>query len=194
MKNFTRLAALLLIAAAPRAAAAQDGPKWKPYQFKGNERFEYKMVMTEGEEKKESGYILDIRKKGPEDWELSSTNRSPIKAPQIGAEHLLGGFGGALSPMLFLMNPLYGAFIEQVEMKEGEKMSLFGAGVIKVGAKEKFGGREGFACKLFTKMEDKDVLTWEWTVDLELALPIKSITYENGKEKTRCELVSYKKD
>lgn len=193
MKQVAAVVAFALLAVS-RPAAAQDGTKWKPYQFKGNERYEYKMIMIEGEEKKESGYILDLRKKGSEEWEITTSNRNTAKVAQVGAEQLLGQFGGALSPMLFLMNPLYGAFIEQVELKEGEKMSLFGAGVIKVGAKEKVGGREGFNCKLYTKMEDKDVLTWEWTVDLELALPIKSITYENGKEKTRCELLSYKKD
>lgn len=186
-------AVVVLALLAPRADAQEAG-KWKPYQFKGNERYEYKMVMLEGEEKKESGYILDLRKKGADEWEITSSNRNGVKAPQIGAEHLFGNVGGALSPIMFLMNPLYGAFIEQVELKEGEKMSLFGAGVIKVGAKEKVGGREGWNCKLYTKMEDKDVLTWEWTVDPELGLPIKSVTYDGGKEKTRCELVGYKKD
>jgi len=183
----------LVVLLVPRPAVAQDGAKWKPYQFKGDERYEYKTVMIEGEEKKESGYILDIRKKGAEDWEISTTVRNGVKTAKIGAEHLYGSFG-AMSPVLYLMNPLYGAFLEQVELKEGEKMSLFGAGVIKVGAKETVGGRTGFNCKLYTKMEDKDVLTWEWTVDPELALPIKSITYEGGKEKIRAELVSYKKD
>lgn len=187
-------ALMLLCVCVPAAAQDGAGTKWKPYQFKGNERYEYKMLMIEGDERKESGYVLDVRRKGAEDWELTTSNRNAVKAPQIGAEHLMGNAGGALSPLMFLMNPLFGSFVEQVDMKEGEKMSLFGAGLIKVGAKEKVGGREGFNCKLFTKMDDKDVLTWEWVVDLELALPIKSITYENGKEKTRCELAAYKKD
>jgi hypothetical protein len=192
MRTMLGVLALALLVL-PRPAAAQDGSKWKPYQFKGNERYEYKMLMIEGEEKKESGYILEVKKKGPEDWDIATTVKNSVKTEQVGAEQLLGSFG-ALSPALYLMNPLYGAFMEQVEMKEGEKMSLFGAGVIKVGAKEKVGGREGFNCKLYSKMDDKDVLTWEWTVDTALALPIKSITYEGGKEKIRVELLSYKKD
>jgi len=99
-----------------------------------------------------------------------------------------------LSPMMFLMNPLLGAFIEQVELKEGEKMSLFGAGVVKVTKKETVAGRTGFICEMYTKQEDKDVLTWTVTIDPELGLPIRSITYEGGKEKHRAELVTYKKD
>jgi hypothetical protein len=192
VRNFIGVLALAILVV-PRPAAAQEGAKWKPYQFKGNERYEYKMVTIEGEEKKESVYILEVKKKGPEDWEISTTVRNGVKVAEIGAEQLLGGLG-AISPALYLMNPLYGAFIEQVEMKEGEKMSLFGAGMIKVGAKETVGGRAGLNCKLFTKAEDKDVLTWEWTVDTALALPIKSVTYEGGKEKVRVELLSYKKD
>lgn len=194
MKHAAGILALALLAA-PRSAPAQEsGAKWKPYQFKGSERYEYRMATFEGDEKKESVYILEVRKKGAGEWEVGTTVRNGVKAPQIGAEQILGGSFGAMSPALYLMNPLYGAFIEQVEMKEGEKMSLFGAGLIKVGGKETVGGRTGLTCRLFTKMDDKDILTWEWTVDTDLALPIKSVTYEAGKEKARIELLSFKRD
>ena len=101
---------------------------------------------------------------------------------------------GLGSPAMLLINPLFGAFLEPVELKEGEKMSLFGAGVVKVTKKETVGGRSGFICELYTKQEDKDVLTWACTVDPDLALPIRSITFDGGKEKYRMDLVSYKKD
>jgi hypothetical protein len=175
------------------SVSAQDGKKWKPYQFVGNERYEYKIAILEAEEKKESGYILDLRKKGDDQLEVTSSTRNLMKKEQ-GAEIILGGGMMGLSPMLFLMNPLLGAFIEQVELKEGEKMSLFGAGVVKVTKKETVAGRTGFTCEMYTKVEDKDVLTWVVTIDPELALPIRSITYEGGKEKHRAELLSYKKD
>jgi hypothetical protein len=194
VKHVAGILAVAILAAARPAGAQETGTKWKPYQFKGSERYEYRMTTFEGDDKKESVYILEIRKKGAEEWEVGTTVRNGVKAAQIGAEQILGGSFGAMSPALYLMNPLYGAFIEQVEMKEGEKMSLFGAGVIKVGGKETVGGRTGLACKLFTKMDDKDVLTWEWTVDTDLALPIRSVTYEAGKEKARVELVSFKRD
>lgn len=35
--------------------------KWQPYQFKGNERFEYKIIWNENEEPVEITYILDIK-------------------------------------------------------------------------------------------------------------------------------------
>jgi len=176
------------------AAAAQEGKKWKPYQFTGNEGYEYKVIMLDGEEKKEMIYILDVRKKGEEDWEVTSSYRNTVKKTTQGAEILMGGMGMGLSPALFLMNPLFGAFLEQVELKEGEKMSLFGAGVIKVTKKETVGGRTGFTAELYTKHDDKEQLTWACTVDPALALPIRSITFESGKEKYRMELISYKKD
>jgi hypothetical protein len=111
-----------------------------------------------------------------------------------GPELLMGGLGMGLSPAMLVMNPLFGAFLEQVELKEGEKMSLFGAGLVKVTKKEEVGGRTGLICELYTKQDDKDVLTWSCTVDPALALPIRSITYEEGKERHRMDLVSYKKD
>jgi hypothetical protein len=177
----------------PWVASAQDAKKWKPYQFVGNERYEYKVTMTEGEEKKESGFALDVRKKGEEDWDVTWSSRNTMKKTQ-GAEVLMGGMGLGVSPAMLLMNPLFGAFLEQVELKEGEKMSLFGAGVVKVTKKETVGGRSGFVCELYTKQDDKDQLTWSCTVDPELALPIRSITYDAGKEKHRMDLLSYKKD
>lgn len=181
--------ALLLLSL---AASAQDAKKWKPFQFAGNERYEYKMVSLEGDERKEMGFILDIRKKGAEDWEVTWSVKSTMKKTQS-AEVLVGGWAG-LSPSLVLMNPIFGAFLEQVELKEGEKMSLLGAGVVKVTKKETVGDRTGFACELYTKQEDKDVLTWTCTIDPALGLPIRSIVYEEEKEKLRMDLISYKKD
>jgi hypothetical protein len=193
MNRHVRLLACAL-ALLPAVAFAQDGKKWKPYQFTGNERYEYKVLVTDGEEKKESMFALDVRKKGEEDWDVTTSYRNTVKKSAQGAEILMGGMGMGLTPALFLMNPLFGAFLEQVELKEGEKMSLFGAGVIKVTKKETVGGRTGLICELYTKQDDKDQLTWVCTVDPALALPIRSVTYEAGKEKYRMELVSYKKD
>ena len=184
----------LALAFVPRGVSAQDGNKWKPYQFKGNERFEYKVITVDGDVRKEMGYVLDVRNKGAEDWDVTTSVKNTMKKSSQGAEILMGGLTMGLSPAMFLMNPLFGAFMEQVELKEGEKMSLFGAGVIKVTKKETVGGRTGFTCELYTKQDNKDELTWSCTVDPTLALPIRSITFEGGKEKHRMELVSYHKD
>jgi hypothetical protein len=192
VRNFIGVLALAILIV-PRPAAAQEGAKWKPYQFKGNERYEYKVLMIEGEEKKESGYILEVTKKGPEDWDLATTVKTAVKSPQLGAEQLFGG-SGKKSPGIFLLNSFHAAFIAQVEMKEGAMASLSGAGVIRVGVKETVGGRSGFPCKFYTRMEDKDVLSWEWTIDPDLALPLKSVAYVGGQGQIRIELVAYKKD
>jgi hypothetical protein len=187
MKTAAVLAALMAL-----PAAAQDGKKWKPYQFSGDERYEFKLTSTEGEEKKESGFILDIRKKGAEDFDVTWSTKSAMKRSQ-GPELLLGGLTVS-SPAVLAMNPVFGVFLEQLELKEGEKMSLFGAGLVKVVKKEQVGGRTGFVCELYTKQEDKDVLAWSCTIDPALALPIRSIAYEGGQERHRLELLSYKKD
>src|SRR3974390_1243799 len=97
--------ALVFLAAARPAPAQETGTKWKPYQFKGSERYEYKMITIDGEDKKESVYILEVRKKRPGEWEVGTTVRNGVKAEQIGAEQILGGSFGAMSPALYLMNP-----------------------------------------------------------------------------------------
>src|SRR5437762_10973919 len=94
-----------------RPAAAQDGNKWKPYQFTGNEKYDYKISMMEGEEKKDGGFSLDIRKKDEENWDVTVANKTAMKKTQ-GAEVLMGNLGLGMSPAMFLMNPFYGAFIE----------------------------------------------------------------------------------
>lgn len=178
----------------PSPSSAQDEKKnWKPFQFTGNERYDYKVVMTDGEEKKESGWSLDIRKKGEDEWDVTWATKSAMKKTAQGQEILMGGMAG-LSPAMFLVNPFYGAFLEQVELKEGEKTSLLGAATIKVIKKETVGGRTGFVCELYTKQDDKEQMTWSCTIDPALALPIRSITFEGGKEKYRLDLSGYKKD
>ena len=191
MKIFTIVLALLALSPV-EGLAPQDGKKWKPFEFAGNERFEYKLVQSDEEGKKESGFGLDLRKKGEDQLEVTWSNRAVMKKDQ-GAEILMGG-GSGLLPSIVLFNPGFSGFFEQVELKGGEKMSILGFGVIKVGAKESVGGRSGFPCTLYTKQDDKELAAFQWTIDPELGLPIRSVTYEEGKEKIRAELVSYKKD
>jgi len=193
MKHSLLILALALTCA-PRGVSAQDGNKWKPYQFKGNERYEYKVVMTDGDSRKEMGYVFDIRNKGAEDWDVTTSFKNTLKKSTPGPEVLMSGLSMGMSPALLLMNPLFGMFLEQVELKEGGKGDLLGVGLIKVTKKETVGGRTGLICEFYTKAENKDVLAFTCTIDPELALPIKSITLEEGKEKVRMELVSYKKD
>jgi hypothetical protein len=184
------LAVLFLLLALP--AGAHDAKKWKPYQFSGDERYEYKVTTLEGDEKKESGFVLDVRKKGSEDWDVTWSTKAVMKRTQ-GPELLVGGLA-MVSPTVPVINPVFGIFLEQVDLKVGEKMSLLGAGLVKVVRQEQVGGRTGYVCELYTRQEDKDVQAWSCTIDPALAMPIRSIAFEEGKEKHRLELVAHKKD
>jgi hypothetical protein len=188
--TFVALAALTGVLAAT-TSRPQDS-KWHPFQFKGNERYDYKLTTLEGEERKETGFALDI-KKAANDYEVTWSVRSKLKADELNEQAMLVGWTTAV-PAWTIMNPMYAMFVNDLELKEGEKMSVFGAGTVKVVAKETVGGRSGFKCQFSAKEGDKETLTWEWTVDPELALPIKSIMYSDGKESSRAELTAYKKD
>jgi hypothetical protein len=192
-----KLALAALALAVPVALATTSprpqGTKWKPFQFRGNERFDYKLVVDDGGTPKETGFALDIRKKSEEDFDVTWSIKSALKKDELNEQTLLVGWANA-APAWAIMNPMYAMFVNDLELKEGEKMSLFGAGTVKVTGKETIAGRTGFICQYFQKTEDSEDLVWQWTVDPELALPLKSIVHDGGRETSRAELTGYEKD
>ena len=136
--------------------------KWQPYQFKGNERFEFKISFEENENKGEAFYILDIKESseksasGEEVYEVSYITKGTLTKDELGPETafgLMGSYGISLN--MLVINPAYGFFFSQMDLKVGEKMNFFGAGIIKVIGKEKIAGREGFVCQLFQADEEE---------------------------------------
>jgi len=171
--------------------------KWQPYQFKGNEYFEFKILLEEDEETKEAIYILDIResdKKSPDGedvFEVTYTTKGTLTKDELGPETafgLMGSYGISLNMMV--INPAYGFFFSQMDLKVGEKMNFFGAGIIKVIRKEKIAGREGFVCQLF-QADEEDKMIAEWVIDPELALPLKSKIFEDNELQGQIELIKY---
>lgn len=187
-------AALAVSFALPSVSPPEQDTKWKPFQFRGNERYEFKLSTDDGGDKpKETGFALDIRTKSDSEYDVTWSVKSVVKKEELNEQTMLSSWAGA-APAWVIMNPMYAMFVNELELKEGEKLSLFGAGVVKVTGKETVGGRTGFVCQMLTKSDDKEELTWEWTVDPELALPIKSIMFDGGRVTSRAELTGYKKD
>ena len=171
--------------------------KWEPYQFKGNEYFEYKILLEEDEEKGEAIYILDIKKSseksksGEEVFEVSYTTKGTLTKDELGAETAFGLWGVyGISLSMLVINPAYAFFFSQMDLKVGEKMNFFGAGIIKVIGKEKIAGREGFVCQLF-QADEEDKMLAEWVIDPELALPLRSKIFEDNELQGQIELIKY---
>jgi hypothetical protein len=171
--------------------------KWQPYQFKGDERFEYKILWNENEEPVEITYILDIKidpeksQEGEEIYEVSYTTKGTLTKDELGQETAFG-LGGAygISLNMLVINPAYGFFFSQIDLKVGEKMNFFGAGIVKVTAMEEIAGRSGFVCQLFSP-EEEDKMLAEWVIDPELALPLRSKTYGDNGIEGEIELLNY---
>jgi hypothetical protein len=171
--------------------------KWQPYQFKGDERFEYKIIWNEDEEPVEIIYILDIKKgpeksqEGEEVYEVAYTTKGTLTKDKLGQETAFG-LGGAygISLNMLVINPAYGFFFSQMDLKVGEKMSFFGAGIVKVTAMEEIAGRSGFVCQLFSP-EEEDKMLAEWVIDPELALPLRSKTFGDDGIEGEIELLNY---
>jgi hypothetical protein len=174
--------------------------KWQPYQFKGNERFEYKVIWEMRKEKKEATYIMDIKKsgkktkEGEEIFEVSYTTKGTLKKQELRQEAaygLWGTYGISLSALI--LNPFYQIYLTQIDLKVGEKMSFYGAGIMKVIGKQKVAGREGFICQLFQTRKDKEELTAEWIIDPELAMPLRSKVFKKEQVESEAELIKYRR-
>jgi ATP-dependent RNA circularization protein (DNA/RNA ligase family) len=91
---------------------------------------------------------------------------------------------------MLVINPAYGFFFSQMDLKVGEKMNFFGAGIIKVIGKQKIAGREGFVCQLFQADEEEKMIA-EWVIDPDLALPLRSKIFDDNELQGQIELVKY---
>ena len=170
--------------------------KWEPYQFKDNEKYEFKIISMEDGKQNEAYYGLEMRKssKNADMVEVTYTTRGEVPASELGAETAFGLWNvyGMSLGMAFL-NPAYSFFFAQLDLVEGGNMNFYGAGTVKVTGKETVGGREGFLCKLTQPGDGGDQLVTEWTIDPALALPIKSIIYDEGQVQSKVELIKYTK-
>jgi hypothetical protein len=192
-----RLAFALLALLALVPAAGAD--KWTPFAFHETERFEFKTEMRDGDRMVEGGYILELKptdKKNAEGQtliEVSVTTRSFSAKDRIESDpagEVMGRHAVGMSMMT--MNPMYAAIFQQVDMTVGEKMSLFGAGVVKVTATEKIADHDGFVCQYFQPGEGgKDQMVAEYVIDPALALPLRSKMFSDGALQSSMELTAY---
>jgi len=167
--------------------------KWEPYQFRGDERFEYKILWEEDEERGEIIYILDIKRseKDEEVFEVTYTTKGTLTKDELGPETAFGLWGVyGISLSMLVINPAYAFFFSQMDLKVGEKMNFFGAGIIKIIGKEKIAGREGFVCQLF-RPDEEDKMLAEWVINPELALPLRSKIFEDNELQGQIELIKY---
>jgi len=168
--------------------------KWQPYQFKGNERFEYEVISWEDEEEKEALYILDIKELEEDIFEVTYITKGTLKKEELGMETaygLWGSYGVSLNALI--LNPFHYIYFQEMDLEVGEKMSFWGAGLIKVIEKEEIAGREGFVCQLFQTRKDKEELAAEWIVDPELAMPLRSKVFKKEQVESEAELIKYRR-
>ncbi len=82
--------------------------KWQLGQFRGDERFEYKILWGEDEEKAEVIYILDIKKskKDEEIFEVTYTTKGTLTKDELGLETAFGLWGVyGISLSMLVINP-----------------------------------------------------------------------------------------
>jgi hypothetical protein len=179
------------------AFALAHAQAWEPYAFQGDERFEY---VIHGSGQDEVIYILDIRREGEENGEaryrVSYTTESVVTASQLGADMAFGGaFGMSLN--MAILNPMYmmfmGPMFGDLEWEVGERLSLFGMGRMTITGTETVAGHEGFVVQFESGQGDERELAAEWVINPEIALPLRSRTYERGEVAMEAVLRSYQR-
>jgi len=173
---------------------------WQPYQFSGDEKYEFRITYDEGSDMKTGLYGIEIKatnetdQNGEKLHEVIYTTRGKIPESELGEQTAFGMWGAyGMSLSFVFLNPMYAMLFQQMEFEVGEKMSFFGAGTAKVTGKETVGNREGYICKYYQKEDSGEVLIGEWTIDPDLAFPIKSIMYDDEEVVSKIELISYDK-
>ena len=192
------LLAGLLGAAAPGLVRAAQG--WKPWQFGTNEHYEFTIHDHTNPEAKPVGVVLDLRPAGASEGgeelvTVSYTTATDVPASELGPQTAFGGAAGmGMGLGLMLINPMIVAFMDQVTLEVGEKMALFGAGRIEVTAREEIAGVEGFVCRYLGPKEQGEPLLGEWVVHPDVAIPLRSVTYDaQGKKAQEIVMTRFQK-
>lgn len=193
---------LLLFTFAITVTMITNAQGWEPYNFSGDEKYEFEITYFENDGPKTGFYGIEINSTSKTDdegeklYEVIYTNKGFIPESELGEQTAFGfwsSYGMSLS-FLFL-NPMYTMLFQQMEFEVGEKMSFFGAGKAEITGKESIAGRNGYVCKYFQKDEEKgDILVGEWVIDPELAFPLRSVMYDGDVEQSKIELINYNKD
>lgn len=178
-----------LLGAAGVSVFVQEG--WKPWQFGENERYELVMTDWSSGEAKVVGMVLDLSPAkqaagdGERQVEVSYTTKVAVPVSELGPQTAFGGAAGfGMGPAMLMLNPMASGFMDQMTLAVGEKMSLFGAGRIEITGKEELAGIEGFVCKFFGPKQQDEPLQFEWVVHPDLAMPLRSVTYDDQGNKT----------
>jgi hypothetical protein len=156
---------------------------WQPYQFEPkNQEYKYKITSYEGEIEKVSIYELVMEEKESGQMEVSVKTTWSVGGDELD-QQILGGWwaGGAFGLTMAFINPMYAAFFGGLDLKVGNKMSFFGAGVVEVTGTEKVAGRTGFVCQLLN--EDGGIVLGRYVVDPTVPLPLKTELFEEDGAK-----------
>jgi hypothetical protein len=190
---------LTLVTAALLIALSTNSQGWEPYNFNGDEKYEFEITYYDNNEATTGYYGIEMKSTGKTDengeklYEVVYTNKGMIPESELGEQTAFGfwsSYGMSLS--FVFLNPMYTMLFQQMEFEVGEKMSFFGAGKAEITGKETIAGRNGYVCKYFQKDEEKgDVLVGEWVIDPELGFPLKSIMYDEDEIQSKIELTNY---
>jgi hypothetical protein len=192
---------LVLFTAFLSIAMLANAQGWEPYQFSGDEKYEFEITYFDNDDEKTGFYGIEMKSTGQTDengeklYEVIYTTKGFIPESELGQQTAFGYWGAyGMSLSFVFLNPMYMMMFQQMEFEVGEKMSFFGAGKAEITGKENIAGRNGYVCKYYQKDDEKgDVLMGEWVIDPDLGFPLRSIMYDDGEIQSEILLLNYTK-
>lgn len=169
--------------------------KWRPYQFKEKELYQYQITAVEKGKTRTAIYSIRIKPAGEGMVEVTYSTTGKFPKAKLGAGTAWGFWGswGGASLSMIAMNPAFSAFLTQLDIKDGGSWSM-GPMQLKVTGKETVAGREGHIVKMSMNEGDGAKVKCEWTIDPALALPLKSKFFGDKDESYSMVLTKYSTD
>lgn len=203
MKAFSKklvMAMVLLTVAMVGAAVSAQG--WQPYAFEVSESYQFRVVTYEQDGYEDDDWTIprmvpkvmnyefavratgDVNEYDEPLFQVSTTHTQVMPQSSIAESAGFGGFGGqAFLDFGVMMNPFVFMFIqpffEETEWEVGERMSILGFGRVSISGEETLAGRKGYVIQLETGDAGSRVVTGEWIIDPDLAMPIGVRNYDD---------------
>lgn len=170
---------------------------WIPFQFKGTEIYEYKVVydMERLGKTDNPTFVLKMTSKDEKFYDMVFSVTLPVEKDKLSSEFMgkLSGTTKFFLEMIFSL-PFMSMIFYEADLEEGKEYESF-FGILKILNKVNIAGQEGYLCQFWgiNEEENKEELNFEWVISPDLGLPLLMKSYFDGEATGYVELIKYEK-
>jgi len=196
-----RLLPVLAVTVLALPSFSQAG-KWKP--GKQVRAMAYTMQVTSYDRRgtaKSMTMSLDLMAtdkvdaKGKPMWKVKTSHEFLAEERSLQGAHMaFGMYNSALAgySAAGMQAVMYQQFLGQLELAEGEKMTVFGGMLMKVMGKETIAGIEGFVVNIYRTQNEQEILLAELVLNADIPVALRSRQYNKDKLQSEAVLQNFK--